>query len=467
MKKAIYVLLSIMLLGGVYSCTDDTIGSSISGTQMEIVADSSFQIKGSSIENKAVLTRTMTQLLGAVKASNYGELTSDFVSQFLSSRDLDTTGMSAAMIDSVKLIFRMPLGGYTGDSIVPMRLNVYKLDKQLETPINSSFNPAGYYSKGDLLGSTSYTATKYGAQKFLSGYIASQLDTASYRSIVVKMPKSLGVSLFNEYVNNPSTFASAENFAKFFPGIYVTTSYGSGRVVKIDKNFLFLNFRRKLKNTTSGNDTIVKDSMSFASAAPEVITNNNIKLQVAESIKKMVSNGNTIMQAPTGYDIAVKFPVQEIIDKYNSDNNLKVLNNIIFEIPAESIENECNIAPPKYILLIKTSEKDSFFQNNKIADNVSSFYATYNSTTKKYVFSEMRGLILDILKGQNGIATADDINFTLTPIDVTTESSSNSYYQTTTTITSMTPAVSGPSIAKLNLDKSKIKMVYSKQLLKN
>ena len=133
MKKAFYLLFSILFLNSVSSCTDDTIGSSFTGNNLSIIADSSFIVKGQSVRNEQILTRTMTQLLGAIKADNFGELKSDFVCQFLPTIAIDTTGVTANMIESIRLIMRSPLGGYTGESIMPMRANVYQLNKQLTT----------------------------------------------------------------------------------------------------------------------------------------------------------------------------------------------------------------------------------------------------------------------------------------------------------------------------------------------
>lgn len=464
MKKASYLIFGLLLLCGV-SCSDDTIGSSVTETKLDVVADSSFVVSGTSVRNEKILTRTMTQLLGAIKATNFGELSSDFVCQFLPSTAIDTTGVTAENIDSIRLILRSPIGGYTGDSIMPMRVSVYQLNKQLEAPINSEFNPEGYYSNNDLIGTIAYTAT----QSASPDLIHTTVTKSEYRTIVMTLPKQIAVDMFNEYKNNPETFQSTEKFNKFFPGIYATTSYGSGRISKIDKTFILVNYRRKT-TTSEGNDTIVRDSSSYATAAPEVITNNNIKMTIADNIKEMVSNGDVILQAPIGYDVKIKFPFEEIIHKYKSDSErLKVVNTLYFNLPVEEIENEYSITPPKYLLLIKSSEKDKFFADNKIADNTTAFYAAYDSSTKSYTFGNMREVLLDLLDA-NADEIADASDMVLVPVDVESETNYSSYYYyygSTTTITSMTPAVSGPEIAKVNFDKAKIAFVYSKQQDRN
>ena len=459
MKKAFYLLFSILFLNSVSSCTDDTIGSSFTGNNLSIIADSSFIVKGQSVRNEQILTRTMTQLLGAIKADNFGELKSDFVCQFLPTIAIDTTGVTANMIESIRLIMRSPLGGYTGDSIMPMRANVYQLNKQLTTPINSSFNPKGYYTENEPIGASSYTATYSGSTTM----IHSTVEKGSYRNIITTLPKSLAVKMFNEYINNPETFKSSAKFNEFFPGIYVENTYGSGRVTNIDKTFILVNYRRRTK-TEEGNDTIVRDSSSYASAAPEVITNNNISMKIDPKILNRVNEGEAILQAPLGYEVKINFPIEELVHKYNSDpDRLKVLNSLSFSIPVENIKNDYKIAPPPYILLIKSSEKEEFFKKNKITDNVTSFYATYNYKTKSYDFNSLRPYIIELLDA-SAEELQDAADMTIVPVDVVTESSYDANYNTTTTVTSMTPAVSGPMLCKLNLDNAKIKFVYSKKI---
>lgn len=462
MKKAFYLLFGILFMCGVFSCSDDTIGNSITDTKLEIVADSSFTVSGVSVRNEKILTRTMTQLLGAIKATNFGELSSDFVCQFLPSTQLDTTGVTAEQIESIRLFFRIPIGGFTGDSVIPMRVNVYQLNQQLKAPINSTFNPEGYYSKNDLLGTSSYTAVESSSPNLSH----STLTRTAYRSISMTLPKELGVNMFNEFKNNPSTFKSIAKFNEFFPGIYAENSYGSGRIMKIDKAFMLVNFKRKT-TTEEGNDTIVRDSASYAAAAPEVISNNNIKLRIADNIVNMVENGEAILQAPIGYNVRIKFPIEELLAEYKKDSeNLKVLNSLYFTLPIEEIENEYSINPPTNLLLIRSSEKDKFFANNKISDNKTSFYATYNVSTKSYEFGNMREFLLNLLDADaEEIEDASDM--TIVPIDLVSETNYDSYYyyyNTTTTITAMTPAISAPMIAKAKLDKAKIKLIYSKQI---
>ena len=90
------------------ACNDDstTIGSTLVDDVMtsEIVVDSTFSVTGRTVDNPVVQSRTLTQLIGRLDAKEYGSIESDFVCQFMPSMNLDTAGVTAADVDSCKLI---------------------------------------------------------------------------------------------------------------------------------------------------------------------------------------------------------------------------------------------------------------------------------------------------------------------------------------------------------------------------
>ena len=99
---------------------------------------------------------------------------------------------------------------------------------------------------------------------------------------------------------------------------------------------------------------------------------------------------------------------------------------------------------------------DEFFAKNMITDGIDSFYAVYNSATRKYVFSDMSDYALDLLS--KGTISDEDVEFTITPVNITYETSNGS-----SIITGIVPYVTTPVMARLMLDKAKIKLTFSKQ----
>ena len=152
MRNFILLILAFAAFTGFYSCTEENIGSSIIDTTSSIIQDSSFTVTGKSVSNEKVLARTSTQLVGQVSSSGFGQISSDVVTELMPVVAVDTTGTREDWIDSCRLTLKIPEGGFTGDSIVPMRLNVYALNKTLPSPIYSDFDPEGYYDPTKVLG---------------------------------------------------------------------------------------------------------------------------------------------------------------------------------------------------------------------------------------------------------------------------------------------------------------------------
>ena len=433
-KTAVATALSLAALT---ACNDDTttIGSSLIQDQVAIVVDSSFTVTGHAVASGSVQSRTILQLLGSVNARDYGSLRSDVVTQFMPAQNLTTEDVT---VDSVRLIMRMPLGGFVGDSLVPMGLDIYRLTAQLPQPIYSDFNPEGYYDPSSLMASGMYTATRQ-----------DENPSPKSRYIRVDLGRAFGEELLARYKSSPETFANPTQFARWFPGLYIRSSFGSGRIVQVDSTIVKMYYSRAGKVPDTDRDTVYHYQASYLSVTTEVLTNNNMSLNVAPSLKAMAEAYN------------------------NRTSRLAVINQLTFKLPVAEIANSYSLTPPPYVLLVKTSEKDEFFSRSKLPDNKTSFYATYDNFNHCYNFSSMRDYILAL--AEKGEVTDDDMDFTICPVTVGFErnsSSSNySYYYyyyytpetTTLTVASVTPYVNKPSMGLLELDKAKIVFTYSVQ----
>lgn len=454
---AIFTLVTLMTV--MVACEDDntTIGGSLVEDKAEVVMDSSFTLEGYSVVNSSVMSRSTTQLIGKINATGFGNFESSIVTQFMPGLTLDVSKFTTDDIDSVKFVMQMTNGCYTGDSVIPMGLKVYPLTKALPSPIYSNFDPEGYYDPSDMWGSAVYAANALGSSDSIKGLAS--------RKIEVMLPRSFAVKVYEYYKSNPEVFQSPQAFAKWFPGLYVANSFGAGRVTRIDKSFITMYYHVHDKSEKTGNDTTIYYSNTYMAVTPEIVTNNNISYDMSSSLSSRVDNGEALVVAPTGYDVAVRFPGREIVEKYrNTAGDIAMLNALNFEIPVEEIANDYGITPPPYLLFVKTSQKEKFFADNKIDDGVNSFYASYNSSTRKYVFSGMRTYIEDLLK-KSEIAD-EDVDFTITPVNLITETTQGSYAgAATTVVTGIVPYITNPVMARLLLDQAKIKLTFSKQVV--
>lgn len=457
-------ILSILILAfsiGFYSCEDSvsTLGSSLIVYETEVAIDSAFTLTGQPVSNSDIQSRTITQILGSLSAKEYGDFSSDFVTQFMPALQIDTTGVKVNDIDSAKLYMFFTAGNFTGDSIVPMGFKLYPLKKQISSPIYSNFDPSDYYDEADCWTPESQIYTG-------NALYNDSINALNYRSVSVKLPKEFAKSFYSEFIEHPETFATPQTFAKFFPGLYVKNSFGSGRVINFSECRINLYYKRHKTITVDGKerDSVFNISSALMAVTPEVVTNNIIRMQLSDELtSKIEDNKEPIIVAPASYDVELTFPAEEIIRRYRENSGpLSVINTLTMSIPVEYIQNNYNINPPKHVLLVLSTEKDKFFANNQLDDNKTSFLTEYNPLTKSYDFVGLRDYILNALSKEK--LTQEDYTFTLTPVNVVIEESQSSYYsQGQSFVSAITPYVAGPAMCKLDLKNAKIIFTYSKR----
>lgn len=463
MKKILFgTFAALYALMSATSCSDTTkeIGSTLIQEESEVVIHNEFNVTGHTTPNQRIESRTIVQLLGDISAQGYGNFTSDFVCQFMPASKLVTEGVTADDIDSMKLILAYPNGGYVGDSIAPMGLEVFLLDKQLPSPIFSTLDPEEYCdTKKAPLASKIYVGNAQGENDSIRGL--------SYREIKIDLPLRLARDLFNLYVENPSAYAFPANFAKYFPGIYVRNSFGSGRITQIQRTNIIM-YYHTVGTDSEGKEVINRFEGNYFAVTPEVISNNNINFTIDPSLQAEIDGGANIIVAPVGRDIELTFPIADVIDYYLANRGpLSVVNTLSMEIPAETITNDYGIEPPASLLLVLSAKKEEFFLNNSLNDDKTSFLANYNSATKSYSFTGLRNYFLNMFDQYNasGRIKPEDVTFTLTPVAVTTENTSSGY-TSSVYVSAITPYIGKPAMVRLDLDKADITFQFSKQSLK-
>lgn len=463
MKSSITALSAAVISLFILSSCDNTtqnIGTSLIQEEAEVVIHDEFTLTGHTVPNASIESRTIVQLLGDISAQGYGDFSSDFVCQFMPASKLVTDGVTVNDIDSMKLILAYPNGGYVGDSIAPMGLEVFPLNRQLPTPIYSSFDPTEFCDiTASPLASKIYVGNAQG--------LSDSIQALSYREIYVDLPLSLARELFNLYLENPSAYSFPDEFAKHFPGIYVRNSFGAGRVTQIQRTTMVMYYHTTATDA-EGKEVINRHEGNYFAVTPEVVSNNNIAFTIDRQLQQRIEDGENIIVAPVGRDIELTFPALDVINYYIDNRGpLSVVNTLTMEIPAETIENEYGINPPESLLLVLTSKKDEFFLNNSLNDDKTSFIASYSPAKKSYIFSGMRTYFLDMLDKYNADGRIDpaDVTFTLTPVALSTESTSNGY-NTSTYISAITPYIGKPAMVKLSLDKADITFQFSKQSFK-
>ena len=446
-------MLAVLVVG----CSQTSeIGMTLTDETITIEIDSMFTVSGRTLENRHVQSRTVSQLIGEIDAPVFGKIRSDFVAQFLPSTDIDTTGVTAADIDSVKMFLQMERTDFVGDSLAPLGLEVYRLRTPLADVMYTDDEHPGY-NPADLMSRATYIASTMNepdsVKKMTRLYVELPLDVEFARE------------LWSAYKADPSVYSDPARFAReVFGGVYVKSSYGAGRISDFTVNSIRY-FYHKTETTTSstGADStyIERYYGDYFAVTPEVMVNNFVDYEPAQDLRDMISQGDQVLAAPAGYELEIELPAHELLTAYRRHSGkLQVLNALDVLIPADSIPNKYGIAPPPYVLMVLKHKKDDFFANNRLTDNKLSFYAQYSAASGGYVFT-MRNYMSYLLDLDE--VTAEDYTFVITPVEVEVEaSSSNSYYYGTSYVVSrIVPYVAKPAMARISLSRAKIKLSYS------
>ncbi len=472
MKIVRFLPIAFAIAIGISSCGEEnsTIGSTIVDTSVEIVVDSSFQnlITVESVYNDSVVGRTTNQLIGRIAIPGYGRLETDFLTQFMPAAMLDTTRV--VRLDSLILNLSYNAESFTGDSLAPMQLSVYPLNKRLESPLYSSINPDNYYDKDAApVAMKSYNASYLG--------LPDSLVSLGYKSIRVKLPQEMGKSIYEEYKKNEAMFSSPSQFTQYFPGFYIKTSYGSGCVVNVQNAAINLHYTQAT-TTDAGKDSTYAATQTLMAVTPEIATGNHIHLEIDPVITQGLTEGKVYLQAPAGLNLQLHLPVREIVQTFEesagSTSSIMqgLINSLALKLPVKKVANNYGITPPEFLLFIRKSEAREFFEKKRLTDNLTSFYAKYDEGTQAYYFSDLRTYVNEIIeKKKAGTAITDaDEEILLVPISVYTEtvSSGSSYYYYSYSeeevVTDIVPYISAPALGLVDTDGIKLQLVYSKQI---
>ena len=115
-------------------------------------------------------------------------------------------------------------------------------------------------------------------------------------------------------------------------------------------------------------------------------SNDNTRLQQLAN-----ETGHTYLKTPAGLFTQLTIPMSDIMAGHRNDsvNSAK----IILYRQNNTSESAYHFNIPKNLVMLPSDSLQSFFANNRIPDNKTSFLATYNSTTNSYVFNNISGIV--------------------------------------------------------------------------
>ena len=211
-----------------------------------------------------------------------------------------------------------------------------------------------------------------------------------------------GTYLIHKYYADATNYTNSYNFInRVTPGFYFETKSGLGAMANVHISQLNVYFRYLSA------DTIAHGIASFA-ATEEVLQTTRIGNDQATIARLADDPTCTYLKTPAGIFTEMTLPVDDIVRGHDNDT----INTARVELQRinSSITSDYLFDIPQTLLMIPLDEMQTFFQNKQIANNKTSFLATYNSKTNSYIFNNIGSLIRTLAARKAAGSTSADWN---------------------------------------------------------
>jgi hypothetical protein len=414
------------------------------------------------VKKDSIFAKTVNGYLGEFYDPLYGRLKSDYLCQFYCQENFQFSRTPyEGKIDSVFLL--LEYGGWTGDTHTPMEVQIYPVTKPLDKIYYANIQASDYCDMQNLLASQVVSASN----GIISGVqsISTAGDTSYYYMLEIRLPVELGQKIYDETQQNPSTFRNQETFNQFFPGLYVTTGYGSGTVFHMEDTRIAVVYRYA-ETSSTGADSLVSVFEMFR-PTKEVIQLNRFENTDTEQL--LEDNAEwTYLKTPAGIFTRLVIPAQEIREVVQG----RMINNLPLTLKYLPQEDWLYaLAPPTHLLLLPEDSLTSFFENGNIENSVISYISTsdavsspnasgagYNPTTRTYSFNN----IANLLNYHLAVSPDEELRMLVVPVDRICQTYSDSYGSSTTYYTTAIHPYLAPSGLKLRKDNMQIVILSSR-----
>lgn len=408
-------LLTVLVIAALtFAACDDTtegIGGSITNKIDNInISDSAFNVTTKSIVAGAVLSRNNTGLIGKMKDPETGNyVKGDYMTQLsvLPTFSVDTLDYikqaNNGSIEADSCYLLVSYNASYGDTIAPMKVTAYEMtkpmseDQEYYSDYDAFKAEAGWVSENNQHWSSNYNLSNTSDVKNFKIYLNKEYKKGG------KTYKNYGSYIMQTYAEHPEYFKTNYKFLhNVCPGFYIKNVGGTGNMAKIwNTELIFYWTRHKTINKDS---TAVSIGYNRFDGTEEVLQLNKIENDT-ENLKKLASKDQekcTYLKSPAGIFTEVTLPIEDIMKGHEKDT----LNTATISFPRLNNENEdnpYNFATPSTILMVQKDSLKSFFEKSKLADNRTSYTASYSSTgtyKNAYTFQNIANLVSAMYKNK-------------------------------------------------------------------
>lgn len=405
-------LLTVLVIAALtFAACDDTtegIGGSITNKIDNInISDSAFNVTTKSIVADSVLSRNNTGLIGKMKDPETGNyVKGDYMTQLsvLPTFSVDTLDYikqaNKGSIEADSCYLLVSYNASYGDTIAPMKVTAYEMTKPMsedqEYYSNYDAFKEGWVSETNQHWSSNYNLSNTSDVKNFKIYLNKEYKKDGKRY------KNYGSYIMQTYAEHPEYFKTNYKFLhNVCPGFYIKNVGGTGNMAKIWNTELIFYWKKTIKAKDGVTDSTGIGYNRF-DGTEEVLQLNKIENDT-ENLKKLASQEDwTYLKSPAGIFTEVTLPIDDIMKGHEKDT----LNTATISFPRlnnADEDNPYNFATPSTILMVQKDSLQSFFEKSKLADNRTSYTASYSSTgtyKNAYTFQNIANLVSAMYKNK-------------------------------------------------------------------
>lgn len=406
----------LVFLVSLIACDDNT-GNMGYGMLPEkpTVTTTEFNVTSKSILSGPVFARSSTGFLGRFIDPIFGEYETSFLTELncldslsfpsVYSADNKEGIMAGDSTDLTELTLYYKI--FYGDPNSQNRVEVYKLDAKLEPYYFTDIHPEDFYDESkEPLATKTFTPIDYSYSDSILGL------NDFYPHLKIRLPKEFGEEILRANRDHPEYFYSSEAFINnILKGLYIKTVEGDGAILYIDQAELSVRYVCHYKDSLGNNlkkkdgtDSLYRPYKVFP-ATREVVQANHFKTsdQLEEKVQE---TEHTYLKSPAGIFTELTLPYTELEEQLRGDT----LNIVKLEIPNyyEDSDYKYKMSPPSNILLLRKSELETFFKDNKLNDNITSYEVSRDTTTNIYRFRNLNRLVQTVVDEKNVAKKKDE-----------------------------------------------------------
>lgn len=415
----IRIIAAFLLAALVFAGCDDTtesIGSSLTAEEDKVlIKTDSFYVATRTIIADSVLSNSVTGSLGKVKDPETGAyLTANYMTQFGTLSDYKLPEIERILsLQDGKVVadscdIRLFFDKYYGDTLSIMKMTASEMSSPMKEGVNyySDFNPAaeGLLRDGGLKKNKSYTLRNMSGDR----YIANATYYPDIR-IFLNEPytdtkgvtyNNYGTYIMRKYYENPGYFKNSLTFINnVCPGFYFEMKDGLGSLAYIRNAELNVYFKFK----DAKKDTVLTGMSTFA-GTEEVLQTTFLKNDKRAIAEMASDNTCTYIKSPAGMFTELTLPVEDIFRGHENDtiNSAQI---VMRRLNDRTAQSKYNFGTPEKVLMVRADSMYTFFEDGKVADNVTSYITNYGMKENGYLYSNISALVVDMFRVmKNGMA---------------------------------------------------------------